>query len=146
MVKRELFKDEYDSYDELVDEEVKPAKRAKTEIKHDDSGADTKPKRPRVSPTKREAVKWTKDEEEALLDCIGEVVSAGLTQAMKQYPSLVPRKTDGCMKHWYSMRRKLETNILGAPTIDNNGRKLPRAKIEAVKQDKAKKEEFKPEF
>lgn len=37
---------------------------------------------------------------------------------------LAARKSDGCVKHWYSYRRKLETTLLGGPTINNNGKKI----------------------
>lgn len=51
MAKKGLLKDQYDSYDELTDQDVKSPKRAKKEFNHDDSSPDTKTKRSRTAQT-----------------------------------------------------------------------------------------------
>jgi hypothetical protein len=38
---------------------------------------------------------------------------------------LAARSSGSCLKHWYSWRRRQEISMLGAPTIDKNGKKLP---------------------
>ncbi|CDU24692.1 uncharacterized protein SPSC_04525 [Sporisorium scitamineum] len=137
MAKKGLLKDQYDSYDELTDQDVKSPKRAKKEFNHDDSSPDTKTKRSRTAQTPRA---WTKDEDEAFMDCVADLVTAGLSQAIKQYPGLASRNISGCIQHWNSWRRKLETNLLGAPTIDGNGKKLPKAKLDVAKQGTVERE------
>ncbi|GAC95101.1 hypothetical protein PHSY_002676 [Pseudozyma hubeiensis SY62] len=46
------------------------------------------------------------------------------------------RNAAGCVKHWVAWRRKLETTLLGAPTVDGNGKKL--IKRDIVKDDDTK--------
>ncbi|CDW97589.1 hypothetical protein [Sporisorium scitamineum] len=143
MAKKGLLKDQYDSYDELTDQDVKSPKRAKKEFNHDDSSPDTKTKRSRTAQTVslvRGSGEATKDEDEAFMDCVADLVTAGLSQAIKQYPGLASRNISGCIQHWNSWRRKLETNLLGAPTIDGNGKKLPKAKLDVAKQGTVERE------
>lgn len=56
--------------------------------------------------------------------------------------SLASRKAQGCIRHWTSIRRNHEIGILGAATVDKNGRKLPKQQIEdAMAKQEEKKHE-----
>ncbi|KAJ9476151.1 hypothetical protein PHBOTO_006232 [Pseudozyma hubeiensis] len=129
MAKHELFNNEYDTYDELADEDVKSPKKAKKETKVKQS-----PGSKGGGMTDRR--EWTKEEDEALFDCLGEIVSAGMAQTVGEFPALSQRNAAGCIKHWVGWRRKLETTLLGAPTVDGNGKKL--IKKDIVKPDDTK--------
>ncbi|PWZ01237.1 hypothetical protein BCV70DRAFT_236727 [Testicularia cyperi] len=68
--------------------------------------------------------KWEPDEEADFIECINDMITAGMSKTIKAYPRLQARSVTGCMRHWTSLRRKLETAVLGAPTVDKNGKKL----------------------
>ncbi|GAC77103.1 hypothetical protein PANT_24d00043 [Moesziomyces antarcticus T-34] len=122
-----MAKNFYDSdteVDELAD--VKSPKKVKRQNKNEaklELGDDSPNKRKRAAGTGGRN-SWTKEEEEDLLNCLQEIIAAGMTSFMHKYPRLAARKSDGCVKHWYSYRRKLETTLLGGPTINNNGKKI----------------------
>ncbi|KAF6767297.1 hypothetical protein PSEUBRA_003820 [Kalmanozyma brasiliensis GHG001] len=135
MVKKELLKAEFDfdSFDELTEEEVKSPKKAKKEAKAEGTPSpNSKTKRPRGAGARSG---WTREEEEAFMEFVHNLVTANASQAVKEHPILAARKSDGCAKHWIAWRRKLETSILGAPTIDGNGKKI--VKPDAAKDDSA---------
>ncbi|SPO31406.1 uncharacterized protein UTRI_06536 [Ustilago trichophora] len=135
MVKQRVFEidphhDDSDTFDELQDDvDMKSPKKAKKETNFDGCESPYS-KRKRASNPGRA---WTKEEEEALLDLLQEVIVAGMTQTFKNYPQLASRKTIGCLNHWHSWRRKLEISLFGASTIDHNGKKL--IKMDASMKD-----------
>ncbi|KAJ1021875.1 hypothetical protein NDA16_003637 [Ustilago loliicola] len=77
----------------------------------------------------------TKEEEENLMDCLQIIIAANMNQVVKDFPRLAARKADGCIKHWNGIRRKHEAAVLGAPTINYNGKKIDVA--DRVKSDPA---------
>ncbi|SOV05855.1 uncharacterized protein UDID_08832 [Ustilago sp. UG-2017a] len=136
MVKHDSTKDESDTFDEISEQQIKSPKKRKMGAKKEESSSPDGKGKAAATRMHTHSKSWTKEEEEDLMDCLQIIIMANMAQIIKGFPRLAARKSRGCIKHWYTIRRKHEAAILGAATINYNGKKIDIA--DRIKVDPAK--------